>query len=61
MLDTTSPNQRILEILDDALVNTVTKVFNGTLTTTKDDWLSVIGKLTFGFGVDATEIEVLPH
>lgn len=61
VLDTASPNQRVLELLQESFVDRVAKVFHRARLSSEHDRGRVVRKLTLGFGVDSDEVEVFPH
>lgn len=75
MLCRTSPHHRIFELFEDGAMNLITKVFAGILAIPQYNGISkwrkgdinhtpalrVVRKLSFWFGVDARQIQPLPH
>ena len=56
-----APHQRVLQFLQDGSVDLVAKVLDGALLCLKHNWGLVVRQLTFRFGVDTDQLEVLPH
>ena len=55
-----APDQRVLELLQQAAVDPVAEVLDRRVLFRQDDGLVPVGELALGLGVDAREAQVLP-
>ena len=61
VLDGGAPDEGVLQLADDGAVELVAEVLEGAAVRLEDDGALVVGELALGLGVDADELEVLPH